>query len=139
MAGPPLLQKATLDYPSAAMSDYLISPPTATDLQIDPMSFIQEVHKRWPNTQVPTELRPSGGVRCRLMFGSARLDVTLVEPFHTIALDGYPEECALFSLWYRTFVPAKYPLLLYDQGLNHEPIELRTDTTQREIIEGLMS
>ncbi|HBE21197.1 MAG TPA: hypothetical protein DEG17_09310 [Cyanobacteria bacterium UBA11149] len=122
--------------------EYLITPSTATNWQINASDFSQEIQKQWSDIEVLsiTNLDSYYVLECTIKVPGIgqKLDVALHRDGQGISLDGDLADCARFAIWFRSLVAPKQELVFYDQGYNSH-IELRAETTESDIIQPFLT
>jgi len=118
---------------------FLISPLDENQFRVDPKSFVEQLRAKWMDAEV-REIKDAVDpylLEWILPIGY-RIDGALHRSLTTISLEGSLEDCAIFAVWYRTFVPSKYGLLFFDQGY-HGHVNLHNETTEQQLIDAFMA
>jgi hypothetical protein len=118
---------------------FIISSLDENEYRVDSKSFIEQLRAQWPKAEV-REIKDAVDpylFEWILPIGH-RIDGALHRSLTTISLEGSLEDCAIFAVWYRTFVPPTYGLLFFDQGY-HGHVNLHNETTEQQIIDAFMA
>jgi hypothetical protein len=119
---------------------YIVSPLEETDLHIDIEQFVEKLRAAWPGVQVQESSSTEDPfvIHWSLEEKKHRLLGSLYGNLHSILIEALAPDATRFALWYRTLVPNKYKLFLYDEGFN-EHVELTTTSTETQVLAALNS
>lgn len=121
--------------------EYLITPPEETVWKISDSDFIDNLLKKWPDTEIHKVTNPDSYYVIewftKVSGLGQRLDGALHQDRQGVSLDGNLENCAKFAIWLRSQVPKTQKLVYYAQGYNSY-IELQEETTEAEIIKAFV-
>lgn len=115
--------------------NYFVSPPTTTDLRIDPTQLATHLKSQWREVEIHPIKNPQRkySLEWSIPMESRNLEGALEKTGQAVILDGDVSDCAKFSLWLRSLIDPKYPLFFYDEGYSAD-IELHQKTTQEQIV-----
>lgn len=114
---------------------FLVSFLNENEFRVDPKSFVEHLHIKWPTAEVREVSDPGDPYLLEWILPIGyRIDGALHRSLTTISLEGGLEDCASFAVWYRTLVPSKNGLLFFDQGY-HAHVNLQDETTEQQIVD----
>jgi len=108
---------------------YLIVPPEEPAWRIEGADFLRELRQRWPRAHVEVIRDPARSYCCAWVIPveDRALEGGLARDGKSVTVDGQIRDCAEFTVWFRSQVPADRPLIFCDDAYNHD-IELLADT-----------
>src|SRR6476469_5529583 len=113
------------------MATYLISPfEVQTDILVTVEELVQAINREWPNATIRYRNPPDPMLLDWEPAPETGYTYCTFHPTHdAISIEGASlEELAHIAAWFRSLVPSKYQLYLYEQGMN-EVIELTAEIT----------
>jgi hypothetical protein len=109
-----------------------------SDLFIDANYFVEQMRIKWPHTEFHFITDPN--IHSKLQWQIAITADSFV--LGDLRADGisyrggnYSEDAQL-ATWLRSIVPIEYPLFIWRNSLDHEPIEVTSEMTEADIIAG---
>jgi|SRR6476660_2221114 hypothetical protein len=115
---------------------YVISPPEETDWHIGRDEVVAMLKQEWPGAEVKLTDASAPSARdvvWRLQFSDGELEGSQDRAGQAHYLDGPPTVIARFASWWRSRVPARQQLILFDESYS-TVVKLTPRITEEDIL-----
>jgi hypothetical protein len=117
---------------------YIIAPiaEAKANFSLSASRLVEQIRGQWPEAEVTSESAESI-VSWRILLDDYPLIGDAWTEEKVVVLDGDTDHVARFAVWYRSLFTENERLWIFDDLGNHEPYEIRLDTTQEQIVQAL--
>lgn len=111
------------------MGKYFVSPIERPDWHLKPAEFAAALKHSWPEARIVSEASDQyHSIKFELPLRYSCVDGSLDSAGDTLALDADVRDVATVAVWFRSIVPEKVPLILWDAGYaKNIPVTPSTD------------
>ena len=117
------------------LGKYFVSPPQRSGWSLRAADLRERLLRRYPGAEARAPDSDADAHQLHWTIPSASgtpLDGSLQASGQALHLDGDVDDAAEFAVWFRSLVPARQPLLFYDEGYSAD-VEITPDSRPEDL------